>query len=42
MCEATSAPYYQDEHLSLYQGDAQAVLKTLISESVNCIVTSPP
>lgn len=26
----------------IYQGDALEVLKTFESESVNCIITSPP
>ena len=34
--------YYQDERVTLYHGDAGAVLATLPDESVDCIVTSPP
>jgi len=33
---------YHDEHLSVYQGDWIEVLRTLPSESVHCVVTSPP
>ena len=36
-------PYYQDDHgLTLYHGDALAVLREMPSESVDCCVTSPP
>lgn len=35
-------PYYTDEHVTLYHGDAAAVLAKLAPESVDCIVTSPP
>lgn len=34
--------YHQDEHVTLYHGDAATVLATLPDESVDCIVTSPP
>ena len=34
--------YYQTNDLTIYNGDALAVLKTLPPESVNCVVTSPP
>lgn len=37
-----SAPYYQDEQVTLWNGDAAAVLRDLPAGSVNCIVTSPP
>lgn len=37
-----SAPYYQDEHLTLHHGDALDVLHSLDAGSVDCIVTSPP
>src|SRR5690625_2104352 len=37
-----SAPYYQDEHLTLHHGDALAVLRRMDAGSVDCIVTSPP
>jgi len=32
----------KDVKMKIYQGDAINVLKSLESESVNCIVTSPP
>lgn len=35
-------PYYQDGTVTLYQGDSAAVIADLPSESVGCIVTSPP
>jgi site-specific DNA-methyltransferase (cytosine-N4-specific) len=35
-------PYYADESVTLYLGDALAVLSTLAAESVDCVVTSPP
>ncbi len=34
--------YHQDSQLTLHNGDALAVLRTMESESVNCCVTSPP
>lgn len=34
--------YYQDEHVTLYHGDAAATLAGLDAGSVDCIVTSPP
>lgn len=34
--------YHQDDHVTLYHGDALTVLETMDSESVDCIVTSPP
>lgn len=37
-----SAPYYSDEHVTLWHGDALATLQHLPSGSVDCIVTSPP
>lgn len=37
-----SAPYYQDEHLTLHHGDALDVLRRMGDGSVDCIVTSPP
>ncbi|HLS49345.1 MAG TPA: site-specific DNA-methyltransferase [Actinomycetaceae bacterium] len=37
-----SAPYYQDEHLTLHHGDALDVLRRMDAGSVDCIVTSPP
>lgn len=37
-----SAPYYQDDEVTLHLGDSLAVLSSLPDESVNCCVTSPP
>lgn len=36
------AIYVQDEHLTVWKGDALTVLQALPSESVQCCVTSPP
>ena len=38
----STEPYYQDEHVTLWHGDALAVLADLPAGSVDCIVTSPP
>jgi DNA modification methylase len=35
-------PYYTDEAVKLYCGDALATLKGLPDASVQCVVTSPP
>lgn len=35
-------PYYADESVTLYHGDALAVLRTMPDASVDCCVTSPP
>lgn len=35
-------PYYEDEQVALYHGDALDVLRTLPDASINCCVTSPP
>lgn len=35
-------PYHQSADVTLYLGDALAVLRTLPSSSVDCVVTSPP
>lgn len=35
-------PFYQDDSVTLWHGDALAVLRSLPSESVDCCVTSPP
>lgn len=35
-------PYYQDESLTLWHGDALAVLRTLPDGAADCVVTSPP
>lgn len=37
-----SAPYYQDESVTLWHGDSLSVLSTLPDRSVDCCVTSPP
>jgi len=37
-----SEPYYSDEHVTLYHGDALATARTLPGGHANCIVTSPP
>lgn len=37
-----SAPYYQDEHVTLYHGDCLEVMAALPDESVDIVVTSPP
>lgn len=34
--------YYQDDQVTLHHGDATVELQQMRSESVNCIVTSPP
>lgn len=36
------APYYEDEHSTVYQGDALAVLASLETGSVDGLVTDPP
>ncbi len=35
-------PYYQDDFVTLYHGDATTTLRALPDQSVNCVVTSPP
>ena len=35
-------PYYSDDSVTLWHGDALAVLRELPDRSVNCCVTSPP
>jgi len=35
-------PYYTDDQITLWHGDALSVLRGLPDESVNCCVTSPP
>ena len=40
--ETTIAPYFQDESVTLYLGDSLEVLRSLESQSVDCVVTSPP
>jgi site-specific DNA-methyltransferase (adenine-specific) len=38
----TPAPYYTDEAVSLYQGDALELLPRLGSATVACVLTDPP
>ena len=42
MCDDTPTPYFQDEQVTLYLGDALTVVSSLPSGSVDCVVTSPP
>jgi site-specific DNA-methyltransferase (cytosine-N4-specific) len=35
-------PYYEDDQVTLYHGDALAVVRELPGGSVHCVVTSPP
>ena len=35
-------PYYADDWLTVYHGDARAVMAEMPAESVHCVVTSPP
>ncbi|MFH1640497.1 MAG: hypothetical protein ABIA66_00900 [Candidatus Omnitrophota bacterium] len=35
-------PYYQENDITLYHGDAFMVAKELPSDSVDTIITSPP
>jgi DNA modification methylase len=35
-------PYFQDNSITLYNGDCREVLKSLPDESIDCCVTSPP
>jgi DNA modification methylase len=35
-------PFHMDEHVSLYQGDCEHVMRQLAPESVNTCLTSPP
>lgn len=36
------SPYYQDEHVTLYHGDALEVMRSIPSGSIDIAVTSPP
>jgi DNA modification methylase len=38
----SARPYYQDDAVTLWHGDAHATLSEMPSASVDCIVTSPP
>jgi DNA modification methylase len=35
-------PHYEDDWLTVYHGDARAVMAEMEPESVHCVVTSPP
>ena len=35
-------PYYEDDQITLYNGDSLEVLRTMPDQSVDCCVTSPP
>ncbi len=37
-----SAPYYQDDRVTLYHGDCREVMATLADQSVDCVITDPP
>lgn len=37
-----TTPYYSDDSVTLWHGDALAVLREMPDESVDCVVTSPP
>ncbi len=37
-----TAPWYSDDHATLFAGEAAAVLAEMPAKSVDCIVTSPP
>src|SRR5438445_617447 len=39
---AVVSVYYRDDQVTLHLGDALAVLAAMPSESVDCVVTSPP
>lgn len=38
----TTAPYYQDEHVTLYHGDCLEVLSRMSAETVSAVITDPP
>jgi site-specific DNA-methyltransferase (adenine-specific) len=40
--ERVAEPYYADDQVVLYQGDALAVLRALPDDSVHAVVTDPP
>lgn len=39
---SSATPYYADQSVTLYHGDALAVARELPAAAANCIVTSPP
>lgn len=38
----SAAPYYADDHVVIYHGDARVLLPQLADESIDIVVTSPP
>jgi len=40
--KAAAGPYWQQDGNKIYQGHVLDVLKEMASESVHCVVTSPP
>lgn len=42
MSEDTPLPYFKDDSVALYLGDALDVARQLPTAAVDCIVTSPP
>lgn len=38
----SAAPYYQDDHVTIYHGDALAVVAELAQDSVDVLLTDPP
>jgi site-specific DNA-methyltransferase (cytosine-N4-specific) len=42
MSEEAPRPYFTDDSVTLYLGDALDIARLLPSGSVECIVTSPP
>lgn len=38
----TATPYYQDEHITLYNGDALEILPTLTAGTIHLCITDPP
>ena len=35
-------PYYQDDHVTLYHGDAFSLLREMDEKTVDCVITDPP
>lgn len=42
MTSAMTAPYYQDEAVTLYHGDCRELLAGMDASSVDCVITDPP
>lgn len=40
--DEVTTPYYEDDHATIYHGDALDVLRQVESESVDAVVTDPP